>query len=212
MTRIPLRMAIVALASLVFCKPVVAAGVCGDVNDSGHVNTSDALLVLKTAVGQNVGLVCSSGPLGTSYGYTTDFITSGVYTQNYLLGIAIDIAEESTVTHFGIISAGPGPNVRFALYSDGGGKPGTLVIGSSPAFLQGGMQEVEVPATKVQAGTYWVMALYDSTALIGSDQAEDEKVYYRALNFGDPYPAAFGAGLSYEGSRSNYWVKVQLAP
>lgn len=35
-----------------------AQAVCGDVNESGSVNTTDALLVLKTAVGQPVDLTC----------------------------------------------------------------------------------------------------------------------------------------------------------
>jgi len=39
-----------------------AANVCGDVNDSGSVSTSDALAVLKRGVGQDIGLTC--GPTG----------------------------------------------------------------------------------------------------------------------------------------------------
>ena len=50
-----------------------AAPVCGDVDDSGSVTTSDALSVLKKAVGQSVALLCSffGQPLRT--GQTTSF-------------------------------------------------------------------------------------------------------------------------------------------
>jgi hypothetical protein len=53
-------------ASLLLFQPVgaVAGGtadpVCGDVNDSGSVNTSDALLTLRKGVGQQVTLDCSA--------------------------------------------------------------------------------------------------------------------------------------------------------
>lgn len=46
-------------ATLLGAERVCAqALVCGDVNESGDVTTSDALAVLKSAVGQNVDLVC----------------------------------------------------------------------------------------------------------------------------------------------------------
>lgn len=36
----------------------LAAPICGDLNDSGNVSTGDALLLLRSAVGQPVDLVC----------------------------------------------------------------------------------------------------------------------------------------------------------
>ncbi len=55
------------LASLLILQSIAAlAGealpvpICGDVNDSSSVNTSDALLVLKRGVGQDVTLDCSA--------------------------------------------------------------------------------------------------------------------------------------------------------
>jgi hypothetical protein len=40
--------------------PVVAAPICGDVNDVGGVTSTDALLVLKVAVGQPISLFCEA--------------------------------------------------------------------------------------------------------------------------------------------------------
>lgn len=189
-----------------------ASDVCGDLNDSGNVNTSDALVLLKSAVGQDVELICEPGPLSTSFGYPTDFMTSDTFSENYLLGIPVEITEKCAVTHFGAIAADSGQTARFALYTDKDGEPDALVIGSSPTLLKGGMQEVRVPTTLVEAGTYWLMALYDKEATMGSSLTFDQKVHYRALDFGDPYPDPFGVADAYEGSRFNYWVKVQLAP
>jgi hypothetical protein len=53
--------------------PALAAPACGDVNDNGKVTSSDALAVLRSAVGQPVDLVCAppAGPLQT--GEINDF-------------------------------------------------------------------------------------------------------------------------------------------
>lgn len=46
------------LASVVPSMPALAAEVCGDVNESSSVTSTDSLLVLKKAVGQPVSLTC----------------------------------------------------------------------------------------------------------------------------------------------------------
>lgn len=68
----------VAAAALMLVAPTArAADVCGDVNRSGSVTTSDALLVLKDAVGQMVALQCPpvGQPLRT--GQTSCFNAAG---------------------------------------------------------------------------------------------------------------------------------------
>ncbi|MFN2375084.1 MAG: DUF1566 domain-containing protein [Candidatus Binatia bacterium] len=49
------------------------APICGDVNVNGQVQASDALLVLKKAVGQPVDLMCASSALLLKTGETTSF-------------------------------------------------------------------------------------------------------------------------------------------
>lgn len=44
-----------------------ASAICGDVTGDGKKNTSDALAVLRSAVGQPVDLMCESGPSLVSY-------------------------------------------------------------------------------------------------------------------------------------------------
>jgi hypothetical protein len=49
-----------ALSAVVFgAASANSSSICGDVNNSGTITTSDALAVLRTAVGQSVGLVCA---------------------------------------------------------------------------------------------------------------------------------------------------------
>lgn len=50
--------AALAVMTLLASAPVFAADVCGDVNESSSVSSTDALLVLKKAVGQPVALAC----------------------------------------------------------------------------------------------------------------------------------------------------------
>ena len=54
--------AIAVTAVLLGAGPAAAASICGDVNDSGTVTASDALSVLKAAVGQAVELLCAPPP------------------------------------------------------------------------------------------------------------------------------------------------------
>jgi hypothetical protein len=60
-------LALVVVAACVAGAPAASPPDCGDVNGSGTVTTSDALAVLKSAVGQPIDLQCGSpaGPLVT---------------------------------------------------------------------------------------------------------------------------------------------------
>lgn len=66
-----------ALLALAATSAPAADPVCGDVNQSGGVNTSDALLMLRKSVGQGVTLQCPvpSAPLRT--GIATCYDTNG---------------------------------------------------------------------------------------------------------------------------------------
>ncbi|HYC53394.1 MAG TPA: DUF1566 domain-containing protein [Candidatus Binatia bacterium] len=50
-----------------------AAGICGDVNDSGNVSSTDALLVLRKGVGQDVELQCGAAAQALTTGQTQSF-------------------------------------------------------------------------------------------------------------------------------------------
>lgn len=52
-------------------------GICGDVNASGTVTTSDALAVLRTAVGQSVSLQCPAPATPLQTGQTICYNTEG---------------------------------------------------------------------------------------------------------------------------------------
>jgi hypothetical protein len=62
---------------LCFAAPAVAASICGDVNVSGDLTTSDALAVLRAAVGQPVDLQCPATASPVVTGQTTCYSASG---------------------------------------------------------------------------------------------------------------------------------------
>ena len=55
---VPIRPLLFAFALVCALPRPASAQLCGDVNDSGKVTTTDALSVLRAAVGQQVSLVC----------------------------------------------------------------------------------------------------------------------------------------------------------
>ena len=148
----------------------IADPICGDVNVSLDVTTSDALAVLKKAVGQSIQLQCEQCPAGTTYGNTTDFVTPDEFYSGYLQGAVYAIPVASTVTHLGVIAKSSGQHARLALYTDDAGEPGELVVGTSVFTLAEGAQQIQVPATFIPAGSYWIMSVYDATVLIGTDR------------------------------------------
>lgn len=73
-----------------------APPICGDVNDSGAVNTTDALMVLRKAVGQNVTVPCSR------YGNIKDDCEFALSTTN----ADLISCESAPVCGDGVIAAG----------------------------------------------------------------------------------------------------------
>lgn len=183
--------------------------ICGDVNDSATVTSGDALLVLKSAVGQPVSLQCGDCPSVAVYGTSEELPSPSFHTPDYLLGSKIKITSSATVTHLSLIAKAFGPKVKMALYTDDGGVPDELVVGSSAHTLVVGRQDIPVTATPVAAGFYWLVAVYDSNASIAYDEGGSNPPYvYRAFSFSDPLPAVFGSA-SFDGAQSySYYVKV----
>jgi hypothetical protein len=185
------------------------APVCGDVNINGEVTTSDALAVLRKSVGQDLLLQCEACPAGNTYGNTTDFVTPVQYFSGYLQGSAHQIPVESTVSHLGVIARSSGQRARLALYTDNAGEPDQLVVGTGVFTLVEGAQLVQVPASLVPAGTYWIMSTFDDTVLVATDETNTGTTFkYRSLTFSSQLPEQFGETMFYSGSRQNYYLQV----
>ena len=188
---------------------VLADPVCGDLNYSGSISTSDALVLLKKAVGLTSDITCPANPGVLTFGVTAEIPQSSKFGENYLLGTKVSIPFPATMIGFGSVARQAGSLVRFALYTDNAGQPDHLVVGSDIGTVLLGRQVITVPATPIVAGSYWIMAVFSAETLQpGDDAATDTPVKFRVLNFNDPLPTTFGPVSTQGGSRLNYTVRV----
>ncbi|MBL8620527.1 MAG: hypothetical protein JNK64_04460 [Myxococcales bacterium] len=148
-----------------------------------------------------------------TYGNVTDLGGSQSISPNYLLGSQVVVTTGGTLQKFGIISRDAGPRVRFGLYTNVGGNPGTLVAQTATAgtALAVGVQELNPTATvSLPAGTYWLFGLFDVTTNVGGEAMPSGVVIdYISLPFANPMPSSFGAPQTYTGSKFNYYLRVQ---
>ncbi len=182
--------------------------VCGDVNGSGDVSSSDALSVLRTAVGQPANIFCG---LPNRVGDTDDYHESPIIPQDHLLGQLMRVDRQSVVTHFGFIARQFGPSVRFALYTHENGSPGTLVAETDKTEVLLGVQEIPVlMETSVEPGYYWIMANFDFTQEVAGDLSSgDDVIKYKQLANAAENTATFGPAQQFTGQRLSYWLKVE---
>jgi hypothetical protein len=115
-----------------------------------------------------------------------------------------------TVTHLSLIAKAAGPNVLLGLYRSSGGVPTTLVVGTTPTALVAGRMEIPVTTpTRITAGTYWIMAMYDTDgASVGLDTSvANAPAMYTFQDFADGLPATVTGASSMFGQRYNYYVR-----
>ena len=98
-----------------------------------------------------------------------------------------------------------------ALYTDNDGVPDSLFASSAITTVTGsGVLELDVTDQSLPAGTYWIMAVYSSTASISFTTSTSATVKYRALNFGSSLPTSFGSASSYTGSGYSYYLIAKI--
>ena len=155
---------------------------------------------------------CSGGmcvaQVATKLGNFQVFGQNSSHGANYLLGSQLAVPKSGKLLQFGVISKSSGPKVIMALYTDSGGKPGTLVAYTAATVLNNSDQQI---APNVQAnlpaGNYWIMGEYDVTASIGYDTSQaNAQVDYISHAFGSALPASFPNPTTYTGQRFNYYI------
>ncbi len=203
------RMAVACLLLAMRTATADAAALCGDVNSNGTVTSSDALSVLRKAVGQSLPLTCPD--FINRYGFPVDTNLNSAFEKDYLLGFPVTIEFDATVTHFGLITRNGGAHVQMVLYKDASGSPGQLVATSASTLTVVGSQEIPIAPTPVTAGVYWIMGVYDADTTVATDENSPSGtlVRYQPLVFGSPIPQPFVEKSHYPDVKINYWVKVQ---
>ena len=145
-----------------------------------------------------------------TYGNATDLGGMQNISANYLLGPMVTVTTGGTLTKFGLISRDAGTHVRFALYTNVGGAPGTLVAQTPSTLVAVGSQEINPTTTPtIATGTYWLMGNFDVATNVGGDTGSTTQIDYISLPFTSAIPTSFGTASTYNGARFNYWIRVQ---
>ena len=176
----------------------------------------DGFGAMEPASGVNPGLDCDDEDAMVSCvreirrGNGVELDDPSNHLRNYLLGSAIHVPTGGmTLTALALIGMEAVANVKMALYTDSSGEPDELVVATSSTPVPVGVLEIPVAPTRLPAGTYWIMAVYDVDASIGSAFAREDYyavVQYRALDFSDPIPSTFGDPVTYTGRMFNYYM------
>jgi hypothetical protein len=146
---------------------------------------------------------------GLTFGNAVEFAGASNHSPGFLLGSPVSISTAVTVTHLSVIAKAGGANVLLGLYRSSGGVPTTLVVGTTPTALVAGRMEIPVTtATRITAGTYWIMAMYDTDASVGVDTSvPTAPLMYAFRDFSAGLPATVSGPTSMFGQRYNYYVR-----
>jgi hypothetical protein len=144
-----------------------------------------------------------------TFGNATEFSGASSHSSGFLLGSAVQIPSAVTVTHLAVIAKAAGANVLLGLYRNAGGVPTTLVVGTAPTALAPGRIEIPVTPTALTAGTYWLMAMYDTDASVGIDTSvANAAAMYSFRDWSQGLPATVSAPSSLFGERYNYYLRA----
>ena len=140
---------------------------------------------------------------------TTDFV-DGNFQINFLLGTKFTLTEEGTLNSINMISNNTGGSVQMVVYDDNAGVPNSLVASSSIAVLNSGDIILPITPITIQAGDYWIMAVYNTSGNQSNvnQTATGNVVYYQSLTFGSTIPSNASGFLSYTGQDFLYFLDI----
>lgn len=157
-----------------------------------------------------------------TYGNTSEFDDVSSHSPNYVLGVQVTIPTAVTLQSFGLIyglgSTAESSMAKFAVYDsnpDNAGLPGNLVAYTDALLVDTAQYYDNIPfatTPTVNAGTYWMMAMYESFATPRMDGDDSGSlVAYWGNTYGFGLPAVAPTVDTYFGQNFNYWVNTSDA-
>lgn len=125
---------------------------------------------------------------------------------NTLEGIMIG-ASSSTAVAIGLQTITGGVTMRLALYTDSGGKPGSLLAETGDLVsVAGGRTEGSIPGTATPApGPYWVMTLIKAGTLQIATESNSVTYYYETgVTYGS-FPPSFSGSSNVSVLRGDFY-------
>jgi hypothetical protein len=158
-----------------------------------------------------------------TYGNTDPFETQSSHSPNYVLGVQVLIPVDFQLQSFGMMyghedyGAPLVSNAIFGLYSSGGdGLPEYLMAVTDEINLSAQQTYDNIAFTTtpdIPAGTYWMMALYESLANPRMSLLDQSSlVAYWSNPYANGMPDAAPGITTYTGQNFNYWVNGVPAP
>lgn len=168
------------------------------------------------------GLATAGLASAITFGNTNPFETVSSHSPNFVLGVQVTVSQSITLQSFGMIYGMTGTpattNAIFGLYSSnvGNGLPDSLVAVTNTINLNTAQTYDNIAFTStptIGAGTYWMMAMYESQANPRmSLQNGNSLVAYWSESFGSGMPGAAHDINTYSGQNFNYWVNGAAVP
>ena len=157
-----------------------------------------------------------------TYGNTSPFETVSNHSPDYVLGVQVTIPQSIMLQSFGMIYGMSGQpavsNAIFGLYSSSAtsGLPLSLMAKTNPINVNTAQTYDNIAFTStptISAGTYWMMAMYESNAnprmsLLNGGSL----VAYWANPYGSGMPTSAPTITTYSGQNFNYWVNGSPVP
>ena len=149
--------------------------------------------------------LCSTQPYGDGY---TAAGRTGTHGADYLLGQQVTLTSGISLEAFGIELFTGTTGIQFALYTDSGGAPGTLVASSDLETITPGVNEVAALGAPVtlSAGDYWLMKVVDDQVYVVESTTVTATTYYLSRTYGLSLPTSYSSSLSYTDDLFAIWL------
>lgn len=150
--------------------------------------------------------------IGNMDGTNPDFV-EGNFQANYLGGVNFTLSEIGILHSLNMFGNGTGTSIKMAIYDDLAGAPNNLIAQTAVGVVETGIVSLSVSEIELQAGDYWIMAIYDTNG-VDSNQSNintsdpNSEVFYMALPFNSPIPENGAGFIGYTGQDLLYFAEI----
>jgi uncharacterized delta-60 repeat protein len=117
---------------------------------SSQTPTATILITMTATITQTS---CPLGVLGNNNSTGTSQMSSG----GTLYASRFDLVQNATILQIHVyVSSGAGNAIMAGIYTDSGGKPGTLLVPTLPQICTNGWNTINISAAPMIAGVYWL--------------------------------------------------------
>jgi hypothetical protein len=150
-------------------------------------------------------------PIPLYFGSPDQYMHTNSVQKEFLLGQVVEVTHACTLKTLGIwIEKSNSAELQIALYTDSGGAPDKLVAVTPAREAVVGRNEIEVAATRLVPGDYWVFGVYSTDVKLWNNPDIRRVTRYVRLPFGTDPPAIWPDRSSdYRTHELNYFIGAE---